>query len=291
VSALKGPEYLVVITGLSGSGKSYVQSTLEDLGFYCSDNLPIELILPYLEEVTTHEKATRVGIVVDVRTHDFATIFPNFYRERLQKLVPNCVLIFLEASDEVLVRRYSETRRPHPLEKDQPLLEAIQHEREALTEVKSLANMVLDTSQFSVHELKAEVMRRFGIAGKRPTMLVTIITFGFKYSLPYNVDLLFDVRFLPNPHFVAELRPKTGLDEEVLAYLRAQPDYEEFYRRLWDFVSYVLPGYEKEMKAYLTIGVGCTGGKHRSVAIGQRLADDLAKAGYSVEIVHRDCRR
>lgn len=291
MSAFTPPEFLVVITGLSGSGKSYVQSTLEDLGFYCSDNLPIELIVPYLEEVTTHEKATRIGIVVDVRTHDFATIFPNFYRERLLKLVPNCVLIFLEASDEVLVRRYSETRRPHPLEKDQPLLEAIQHERDALTEVKSLANMVLDTSQFSVHELKAEVMRRFGIAGERPTMLVTIITFGFKYSLPYNVDLLFDVRFLPNPHFVAELRPKTGLDEEVLAYLRAQPDYEEFYRRLWDFVSYVLPGYEKEMKAYLTIGVGCTGGKHRSVAIGQRLADDLEAAGYNVEIVHRDCKR
>ena len=286
-----GPEYLAVITGLSGSGKSYVQSTLEDLGFYCSDNLPIELILPYLEEVTTHEKATRVGIVVDVRTHDFATIFPNFYRERLQKIVPNCVLIFLEASDEVLVRRYSETRRPHPLEKDQPLLAAIQHEREALTEVKSLANMVLDTSQFSVHELKAEVMRRFQIPGETPQMLVTIITFGFKYSMPYNVDLLFDVRFLPNPHFIAELRPKTGLDPEVIEYLRAQPEYGEFYARLEDFVRYVLPQYAKEMKSYLTIGIGCTGGKHRSVAIAQQLSGDLAKAGYNIEIVHRDHKR
>ncbi|HEY0159367.1 MAG TPA: RNase adapter RapZ [Thermoanaerobaculia bacterium] len=285
------PEHLVVITGLSGSGKSYVQSTLEDLGFYCTDNLPIELIEAYLEEVTSHEKASRVGVVVDVRTHDFATIFPAFYRERLQKLVPNTILIFLEATDEVLARRYSETRRPHPLAKDRPLLEAIQAEREALTEVKSLANMVLDTSHFSVHELKAEVLRKFRIAGAEPSMLVTVITFGFKYSLPYNLDLLFDVRFLPNPHFVESLRPKTGLDPEVVEYLREQEGYEEFYGRLVDFVGYVLPGYRKEMKSYLTIGVGCTGGKHRSVAIGQRLSDDLAAAGYSVETVHRDYKR
>jgi RNase adapter protein RapZ len=288
---MQAPEYLVVITGLSGSGKSYVQSTLEDLGFYCTDNLPIELIEPYLDEVAAHENANRVGIVVDVRTHDFATIFPRFYRERLRKLVPNTVLIFLEASEEVIVRRYSETRRPHPLAKDRPLLEAIQAERETLTEVKSLANLVLDTSQFSVHELKAEVMRRFQISEQESSLFVTIITFGFKYSLPYNLDLLFDVRFLPNPHFVEELRPKTGLDPEVVDYLRQQEGYEEFYRRLLDFVTYVLPGYQKEMKSYLTIGIGCTGGKHRSVAIGQRLGDDLGAAGYTVEIVHRDSRR
>ncbi|HYO78476.1 MAG TPA: RNase adapter RapZ [Thermoanaerobaculia bacterium] len=288
---MSAPEHLVVITGLSGSGKSYVQSTLEDLGFYCTDNLPIELIEPYLDEVTSHEKADRIGIVVDVRTHDFATVFPNFYRERLQKLVPNTVLIFLEANDEVIARRYSETRRPHPLAKDRPLLEAIQGEREALTDVKSLANMVLDTSHFSVHELKAEVMRKFKIAGDDTSMLVTLITFGFKYSLPYNLDLLFDVRFLPNPHFVESLRPKTGLDPEVVEYLREQEGYEEFYKRLREFVSYVLPGYQKEMKSYLTIGVGCTGGKHRSVAIGQRLSEDLAAAGYAVETVHRDYKR
>lgn len=288
---MNAPEYLVVITGLSGSGKSYVQSTLEDLGFYCTDNLPLELIEPYLDEVTSHENADRVGIVVDVRTHDFATKFPAFYRDRLKKIVPNAALIFLDATDEVLARRYSETRRPHPLAKDQPLIDAIQSERAALTEVKSLANMVLDTSQFSVHELKAEVMRRFQLPGQELSMLVTIITFGFKYSLPYNLDLLFDVRFLPNPHFVEELRPKTGLDAEVVEYLRQQPGYEEFYRRLLDFVSYVLPGYKKEMKSYLTIGVGCTGGKHRSVAIGQRLGEDLEALGYTVEIVHRDAKR
>ena len=285
------PEYLVIISGLSGSGKSYVQSTLEDLGFYCCDNLPIPLIEPFLEEVGAHENAKRVGIVVDVRAHDFATVFPNFYRDRIQKLVPNVVLIFLEASDEVLARRYSETRRPHPLSADLPVLEAIQAERAALTEVKSLANLILDTSQFSVHELKAEVMRRFGLPEYVPSMLVTIITFGFKYSLPYNLDLLFDVRFLPNPHFIEELRPKTGLDREVIEYLSAQPEYETFYAKLLDFIAYLLPGYQKEMKSYLTIGIGCTGGRHRSVAVGQRLADDLEKRGYSVEIVHRDAKR
>lgn len=285
------PQYLVIITGLSGSGKSYVQSTMEDLGFYCCDNLPIQLIEPFLDEIEKHENATRVGIVVDVRTHDFARAFPQFYRERIQKRVPHAVLIFLDATDEVLARRYSETRRPHPWAKDQPIMDAIQAERAALTEVKSLANMVLDTSQFSVHELKAEVMRRFQLPGEKVSMLVTIITFGFKYSMPYSVDLLFDVRFLPNPHFIEELRPKVGLDPEIVAYLKAQPEYETFYAKLLDFVTYLLPEYEKEMKSYLTIGIGCTGGRHRSVAVGQRLADDLLERGYTVEIVHRDCRR
>ena len=288
---MSAPKYLVIITGLSGSGKSYVQSTLEDLGFYCSDNLPLALIEPFLEEVAAHENATRVGIVVDVRTHDFAKIFPSFYRDRIQKLVPNSVLIFLEASDEVIARRYSETRRPHPMEKDLPVLEAIQRERNELREVKALANMVLDTSQFSVHELKAEVMKRFQLPGYEPSMLITVISFGFKYQTPYNLDLLFDVRFLPNPHFIEALRPKTGLDPEVIAYLHEQPEYDEFYARLLDFITYLAPQYRREMKSYLTIGIGCTGGKHRSVAVAQRLGDDLLARGYTVEVIHRDCRR
>ena len=288
---MKAPEYLVIITGLSGSGKSYVQSTLEDLGFYCSDNLPVNLIEPFLEEVGEHENANRVGIVADVRTHDFATMFPDFYRDRLLKLVPHAILIFLEATDEVLARRYSETRRPHPLAKDLPIQEAIRAERAALTEVKSLANLVLDTSQFSVHELKAEVMRRFQLDEHEQSMLITVISFGFKYSQPYNLDLLFDVRFLPNPHFVEELRPKTGMDAEIVEYLQKQPEYEEFYRRLREFITYLLPQYQKEMKSYLTIGIGCTGGRHRSVAIAQRLGEDLEREGHTVEIVHRDCRR
>ena len=288
---MKAPEYLVIITGLSGSGKSYVQSTLEDVGFYCSDNLPVALIEPFLEEVAVHEHADRVGIVVDVRTRDFATTFPAFYRDRLLKIVPHAILIFLEATDEVLARRYQETRRPHPMEKERPILEAIQAEREALTEVKSLANMVLDTSQFSVHELKAEVMRRFQLDGREVSMLITVLSFGFKFNQPYNMDLLFDVRFLQNPHFVPELRPKTGLDPEIIEFLRKQPEYESFYSRLRDFVTYLIPQYKKEMKSYLTIAIGCTGGRHRSVVIAQRLGEELEKQGHNVEIVHRDYRR
>lgn len=286
------PESLVILTGLSGSGKSFVKSTLEDLGFYCTDNLPVELIEPYLEEVTKREGPKRVGIVVDVRTPEFAEKFPEYYRSRLKKLVPHAMLIFLEATSEVLSRRFSETRRPHPFGHDLPVLDAINAERAALTDVKSTADMVLDTSQFSVHELKAEIIRRFELpGGSEQSMLVTILTFGFKYSMPYNLDLMFDVRFLPNPHFVEELRPLTGLDPEVMDYLRQQPEYERFAEKLSDFVGYLLPEYQKEMKSYLTIGIGCTGGKHRSVAIGRRLADDIERAGYAVEVIHRDrCR-
>lgn len=286
------PETLVFITGLSGSGKSYVQSTFEDLGFYCVDNLPMALIEPFLEEVSAREGHKKVGIVIDVRAQDFATQFPQFFIERVQKLVPHAVLIFLEATDEVLVRRFSETRRTHPYGHDLPILDAIRRERDALVDVKSASNLILDTSQFSVHELKAEIIRRFNLeqGGEQP-MLVTIISFGFKYSLPYNIDLLFDVRFLPNPHFVPELRPKTGKDREIVEYLQQQPEYEVFAEKLVDFVSYLLPRYRREMKSYLTIGIGCTGGRHRSVALTEHLAAKLESQGYRLEVVHRDCAR
>jgi RNase adapter protein RapZ len=285
------PDNLVIITGLSGSGKSYVKSTLEDLGFFCTDNLPVDLIEPFLEEVSAREGLKRIGVVVDVRTREFATRFPTYYVERLKRLFPNVVLIFLDATNEVLSRRFSETRRPHPYGPDFPVFDAIRAEREALLEVKSLADMVLDTSQFSVHELKAEIIRRFELPGDERPLRVTVVTFGFKYSMPYNIDLLFDVRFLPNPHFVDHLRPKTGLDPEIVRYLQQHPEYEEFLERLLDFVGYLLPEYKKEMKSYLTIGIGCTGGRHRSVAVGQRLADEMERQGYAVEVVHRDCAR
>lgn len=285
------PEHLVIITGLSGAGKSYVQSTLEDLGFYCTDNLPVALIDPFLDDVASDGRTSRIGIVVDVRTHEFAERFPTYYTEHLKQRFPHAVLIFLEARDEILARRYSETRRPHPFGHDLPILEAIEAERSALVDVKSLADMVLDTSQFSVHELKAEIIRRFDLPGTEEAMLVTIISFGFKYSSPYNIDLLFDVRFLPNPHFVDGLRRKTGLDIEVVEYLKAQPEYETFIGKLLEFVRYLLPEYKREMKSYLTIGIGCTGGRHRSVAIAQRLALELDRDGYMVEVVHRDCAR
>lgn len=279
----------MIITGLSGSGKSYVQSTLEDLGFYCVDNLPLTLIDSFLDEVTA-KGFSKIGIVVDVRTHDFAERFPTFYFDHLRKRVPHAMLIFLEASDEVLLRRFSETRRPHPYA-DRPILEAIQEERRALLEVKGLANMVLDTSQFSIHELKAQVVKRFEMPGYEMKMLVTIVSFGYKYSIPYSLDLLFDVRFLPNPHFIEALRPQTGLDSEVVEYLQSQPEYGEFMARLSDFLGYLLPRYEREMKSYLTVGIGCTGGRHRSVAVAESLHKELESRDYQVEVIHRDCQR
>ncbi|HEY0787493.1 MAG TPA: RNase adapter RapZ [Thermoanaerobaculia bacterium] len=284
------PDYLVIITGLSGSGKSYAQSTLEDLGFYCTDNLPVAMIEPLIEEVT-RGGYRKVAVVVDVRTPGFAENFPGIYQRRIKKLVPHAMLIFLEATDEVLARRFSETRRPHPYDPEMPVSEAIRAERVALDELKGLADMVLDTSQFSVHELKAEVIRRFGLPGYLREMLITIVTFGYKYPPPYNLDLMFDVRFLPNPHFVEELRPKTGMDREIVEYLEARPEYREFVARLLDFILYLVPQYEKEMKSYLTIGIGCTGGRHRSVAIGEHLRTALTDAGYAVEVTHRDCAR
>ncbi|MGK2859499.1 MAG: RNase adapter RapZ [Thermoanaerobaculia bacterium] len=282
------PEKLVIVTGLSGAGKSYVQSTLEDLGFYSADNLPVSLIEPFLDEVVGREGKSRIAIVMDVRAHDFARTFPRYFTEVLKARFPHAILIFLDARDEVLVRRFSETRRPHPYGVDLPILDAIGAERRELTDVKAIANMVLDTSQFSVHELKAEINRRFQLPGYVMPMLVNVMTFGFKYAIPPNIDLMFDVRFLPNPHFVEGLRPRTGCDAEVVSFLESHAEYGEFFSKLCGFVEYVLPQYEREMKSYLTIGVGCTGGKHRSVAIGEKLGERLAEIGYRVEITHRD---
>lgn len=284
------PEHLVIITGLSGSGKSYVQSTLEDLGFYCVDNLPMALVDAFLDEVVGGEGFSKVGIGLDVRTHAFAERFPAFYRDKIKARYPHAILLFLEATDEALARRYSETRRPHPLG-DGPILDVIAAERKALEEVRSEANLVLDTSQFSVHELKALIVRRFEMPGYEPKMFVTIVTFGFKHGIPYGLDLMFDVRFLPNPHFVAELRPLTGQDAEVKRFLDDRSEYAEFRARLRDFVDYLLPRYASEMKSYLTIGIGCTGGRHRSVAVGEDLRAAIAERGFPVEIVHRDCSK
>lgn len=282
------PEKLVIVTGLSGAGKSYVQSTLEDLGFYAADNLPVSLIEPLLDEVVGHEGKDKIAIVMDVRAHDFARTFPGYFTNVLRARAPNAILIFLDARDEILVRRFSETRRPHPYRVDLPILDAISAERRELIDVKAIANMVLDTSEYSVHELKAEITRRFQLPGYVMPMLVNVVSFGFKHAIPPNVDLLFDVRFLPNPHFVDSLRPKTGRDAEVVSFLESHAEYGEFFEKLFEFVKFVVPQYEREMKSYLTIGVGCTGGKHRSVAIGERLGARLAEIGCRVEITHRD---
>jgi RNase adapter protein RapZ len=237
--------------------------------------------------VAAHENATRVGIVVDVRTHDFATIFPNFYRDRIQKLVPNCVLIFLEASDEVIARRYSETRRPHPLGKDVSVRESLRQERAMMEPIRKLADVVIDTSQFNVHELRHFVTERFKNPDRRP-MLVSVVSFGYRYGVPTDADLVFDVRFLPNPHFVPGLRRFTGKDPKVRRYIRSFPQTGEFLKRIGGLLVYLIPHYIQEGKSYLTIAIGCTGGKHRSVMLGEAIKKTLEKHAYSAKVVHRD---
>lgn len=285
---MKRFESLVFITGLSGAGKSYVQSSLEDLGFYCVDNLPITMVREFIRQMAD-EGFSRIGIVVDVRTHDFSDEFLTLY-EQVRKDHPESTLMFLEAEDRVLARRYSETRRPHPIH-DMPVPEAIRLERAMLEDVRSEADLVLDTSVFSVHELKAFIVDRFELRGFDKGMLTTIRSFGFKYSTPQNLDLLFDVRFLPNPYFEEQLSEKTGLDQEVLEFLEGTEEYNRAVEKFGDLLDYLVPQYKKEMKSYLSIGIGCTGGRHRSVALAEALGKRLRDAGVNVELIHRDVTR
>lgn len=280
------PESLVIVTGLSGSGKSYVNKCLEDMGYFCVDNLPLELVEPLLSRVT----ASRVGVILDVRNPDFAGRFPKIL-SRLRQSVPGTRLLFLDASEESLIRRFSETRRPHPLSGDRSLLQSLRREREMLEEVRSEADVVVDTSEMTVHELRSFIQKTFVGDPSRARMVVSATSFGYKFGVPHDVDLLFDVRFLANPHFVPELKPKTGLDPAVAAYIEKDPETERFLARVGEFLDYLLPLYEREHKSYLSIGVGCTGGRHRSVFVAERLAAMLKERGYPVRVSHRDATR
>jgi UPF0042 nucleotide-binding protein len=280
------PESLVVVTGLSGSGKSYVNKCLEDMGYFCVDNLPLKLVEPLLGEST----ARRVGIVLDVRNPDFAPRFPEILG-RLRSRVPGTRLLFLDASEESLIRRFSETRRPHPLAARVSLLEALRLEREMLGELRSLADVVVDTSAMTVHELRSFIQKTFEGDPETTGMVISATSFGYKFGTPHDVDLLFDVRFLANPHFVPELRAKTGLDPAVAAYIEKDPETKVFLDHLVRFLDYLLPRFDHERKSYLSIGVGCTGGKHRSVFIAEQLARRLKEKGYPVRVSHRDATR
>jgi UPF0042 nucleotide-binding protein len=280
------PESLVVVTGLSGSGKSYVNKCLEDMGYFCVDNLPLELVEPLLDRIT----AKRVGIVLDVRNPDFAARFPEILG-RLRRRVPGTRLLFLDASEESLIRRFSETRRPHPLAGKASLLEALRNERGMLEEVRAVADVVVDTSAMTVHELRSFIQKTFVGDPEGSRMVISATSFGYKFGIPHDVDLLFDVRFLANPHFVPELKGKTGMDPEVAAYIETDPEAQAFLERLVEFLDYLLPRFEKEHKSYLSIGIGCTGGKHRSVYATERLARLLKERGYPVRISHRDVTR
>src|ERR671912_1757384 len=280
----------VVLTGLSGSGKSQAIRALEDLGYFCVDNLPVAL-LPMLAELTLRagNEIARAAVVVDVREGRMLDELPKVFRKLkgMRNLHP--VLIFLDASDQVLVRRFSETRRPHPLAPDRSALEGIRDERRAMAAIRRMADHIVDTSEMTVHELRHVFT---GVAsGRAPgtQLVVTILSFGFKHGIPVDSDLLFDVRFLPNPHFVPELRPHTGRDPEVLEYLDRSKATHEFLAHTLNLLKFLIPQYVGEGKSYLTIGIGCTGGRHRSVAIAEALKKGLSGLhSVRIRVKHRD---
>ncbi len=280
---------VLIITGLSGSGKTHVARALEDIGWFCVDNLPTALIPRFADLIRDTEELHRSALVVDMREPEFPKQFPHVFRQLRRKGVA-VSLIFLESEDKVLQRRFSETRRPHPLAVNQPVGEGIREEREALRPVRKMADLILDTSDFTVHQLRDYIQEHYDVRGERPGLVISVTSFGYKYGVPAEADLVFDARFLPNPNFVPSLKPLTGGDPRVVRYMRRQPETARFLRRLDDFLGYVIPRYEKEGKSYLTIGVGCTGGRHRSVMIANAVAAGLAGKGYHVRVRHRDVR-
>jgi UPF0042 nucleotide-binding protein len=279
---------LVVVTGLSGSGRSATLKAFEDMGFACVDNLPLSLFSAFIEYAEGSEEVFRSAIGIDIREKGFPERFPALYGE-LTSPGRFIEMLFLDASDQAIVRRFSETRRPHPLARGTtPLLDGIRRERAVLAEVRKLADRIIDTSDYTVHDLRQTIERLFVADDAGRPMVITLVTFGYKFGIPYDLDLLFDLRFLPNPHFVPELRPHTGEDPKVREYIMAHPDSAEFLAKLQGFVEYLLPRYRSEGKSYLTIGFGCTGGRHRSVAVSLMIAERLRQSGYDVIIKHRD---
>jgi len=288
----KGGQPFIVLTGLSGSGKSQAIRALEDLGYFCVDNLPTTLI-PTLAKLSLRGGGDidKVAIVVDVREKNLLASFPQIFA-RLRKMPRlNPVLIFLEASHETLVRRFSETRRPHPLAHDRSVTEGIRDERARMHTIRRMADEIVDTSDMTVHELRQFFMGLSRDRG-RAKLVLTVVSFGYKHGVPVDADLVFDVRCLPNPHFVPGLRRRTGRDRAVVAFMEREPSTVQFMDRLSDYVRYVVPFYVAEGKSYLTVAIGCTGGRHRSVMIAERLRRTLADvANVRVRVRHRDIAR
>jgi len=281
---------LVVITGLSGSGKGSALKAFEDLGYYCVDNLPVGLIPRFADMCAAHaSRIRRSAVVVDIREGESLSQLPVAY-QRLGRDGLNVALLFLEASDEALIHRFEETRRPHPLGRNLPVREGIRLERSLLKPMRHLADTVIDTSRMNVHELRQLIQDRFG-GRRRKTMLVSVLSFGFKHGVPHDADLVFDVRFLPNPNFVTGLREKSGTDPEVREYVESQALTREFISRVSDLLLFLLPNYVREGKSYLTIAIGCTGGRHRSVALAEHIGDFLDEEGFKTKIIHRDLQR
>ncbi len=281
------PAELVIITGMSGSGKGSVLRALEDVGYYAVDNLPVELIPTFADLISDSASGKRAALVIDVREGEGLKKFPAIFGAL--RGVRNVRLLFMEAGDETIVRRFSETRRPHPLsDGEQPVSESIRREREALAPVRELADLVVDTSKFNVHELRDFIKQKFGTEGEQTRILVYVTSFGFRHGLPPDCDLVFDVRFLPNPHYIPELRPQNGLDPAVAQYVRSFPQTGEFLEQITHLLLYLLPHYIREGKSYLTVGFGCTGGHHRSVMMADQVQKNLVKGGYQAKATHRD---
>lgn len=285
----KPAKELVIVTGISGAGKASALKTFEDLGFHCVDNLPLELLPDFASLVSSSVEVARAAIVVDVREGATLDRLPEILKS-LKRLLSTRV-VYLDAQDAVLVRRYSETRRPHPLGRSETVSRSIVEERQLLDPIRNVADTLIDTSDFNVHELRAHIQARFGRQEEKPRLLVSCLSFGFKNGVPLDADLVFDVRFLPNPHFVPEFRKKTGRDPKVSAYVCGFPQTTEFLDRTTKLLLYLLPHYVKEGKSYLTVAFGCTGGQHRSVTMAEEIGKRLKKAGYKVKILHRDAGR
>ncbi|HWG37000.1 MAG TPA: RNase adapter RapZ [Terriglobales bacterium] len=287
-----GEFHLVIITGLSGSGKGSVVKVFEDSGYYCVDNLPVGLLPRFIELVQQSDEISRVACVVDIREGTRLGSLPEILKELRQPRL-RLTLLFLEASDEAIIRRFSETRRPHPLasrarDGEGQVKRGIAAERRALTKIRAGADMVIDTSKFNVHELRAFIQERVVQSGLAPGLQVGLSSFGFRNGVPSDADLVFDVRFLPNPNYIASLRPQTGRDPKVGEYIRSFPQTAEFLARIRDLLAYLIPHYTKEGKSYLNIAVGCTGGRHRSVYIAEALRKELRRLGYRPSLSHRD---
>ena len=285
------PVAFVVITGLSGAGKSYAIKCFEDMGFFCVDNLPTTLIPTFADLVARADtRRGRVALGVDVREGEYLSHFLETLAQ-LRERGHAVEVLFLEAGEEALVRRYRETRRRHPLAPDGNVLDGIRAERKALSTVREVADRIVDTSALTVHQLKDFLIEAYVAPKARPGLAVSLVSFGFKHGVPIDADLVFDVRFLPNPHFVEGLRPLDGRDERVRDFVLKHEESRELLRRIADFLGFVLPAYQREGKAYLTIAVGCTGGRHRSVALVEELRPAVDKLGLTPTLVHRDLDR
>jgi len=281
----------IIITGLSGSGKGTFLRALEDRGFFCVDNLPLGLLGKFYELALKSEGQTaKAAMVIDVREGQTLSEFPAVYDELKKNQALQMSLWFLEASDAVLVRRFSETRRPHPLDPHRPVLEAIALERDLLAPIRALADHVLDTSQFTIHELRQHAVSVFEERSEQH-LLVSLVSFGFKYGVPIDSDLVFDVRFLPNPNFVPHLKAHTGADPSVMEYMNSHDATHKFLDHVDNFIDFLLPQYEKEGKSYVTISIGCTGGRHRSVFIANSIGKHLEEQKYRIKVSHRDSEK